>query len=209
MIYLTKGNRKLKDNKYVKFLIFNLPSQITCPFSTAECLKNCYAKKAERMYKAVLPCRMKNLEAAKSFYFADNMIQAIATEIIKPSYRGKEICFRIHESGDFFGFSYTKAWLYIAKTFPNVSFLAYTKSLTFFKGLVLPDNFTLRASVWCDTEPSELISIIQNEYPTFSAMSKKDFVNYQGVKCNCGSGGCGDCLQCWDGNIKSITIAIH
>lgn len=38
---------------------------------------------------------------------------------------------RIHEGGDFYNGEYLKAWLMVAKRFPNVNFYAYTKSVPY------------------------------------------------------------------------------
>ena len=49
MMLLQKGNRKLPKTT----LIFNLPAIESCPASTEECRKWCYARKAERQYPVV------------------------------------------------------------------------------------------------------------------------------------------------------------
>ena len=112
------GNRKLPRTTG----IWNLPSGITCPNSTDECRKHCYAKKAERMYPQTLPFRHINLKLSQ---FSDIFIETIADEIHR-----KKRCYaiRIHESGDFWSQSYLNDWIDLAKMFPDIVFYAYTKS---------------------------------------------------------------------------------
>jgi hypothetical protein len=59
----------------------------------------------------------------------------------------KTVCgyFRIHSSGDFYSLEYAAMWIRLAKRFPKVQFLAYTKMYGYFAQL-LPDNFQVFAS---------------------------------------------------------------
>lgn len=209
MLYLSTGNRKLKSTENVRFLIWNLPSVITCPYSTEMCRKYCYARKAERLYPAVMACRENNLRASQEENFIEDMRNMISAEITKRSYIGKTILFRVHESGDFYSVDYCKKWLEIARLFPAIKFLAYTKSLEFFHNLVLPNNFTLRASIWADTAQDQLIEIDAKNYPTYGAVNKAEFEKIPAKnKCDCGVG-CGNCGKCWNKSTVNIITQIH
>ena len=105
-IYFSKGNKKLKSTKALKFLIWNLPAVKTCPFATESCKRLCYARKAERVYPSVLPCREKNFQASKSPDFVEKVI-----EIIKKEKDNRVLVVRIHESGDFYNKEYAEKWL--------------------------------------------------------------------------------------------------
>ena len=123
-ITMSMGNPKLDKS----ILIFNLPSIITCP-NCELCKNDCYARKAEKQYPSVLPCRMENWEASKLDNFEIRMIKTI-TKVIK-KYGVKSI--RVHESGDFYSYNYAVKWQRIAtniKTFidKDIIFFAYTKS---------------------------------------------------------------------------------
>ena len=134
---LQKGNIKLPKQT----LIFNLPSGITCPNSTKECRKWCYAKKAERMYPNVLPHRISNLTASRKTTFVNKMI----AEIISKQYNAKLYIpnqVRIHESGDFYNQAYFNKWVRIAKKLPKMIFYAYTKNDTLMT-INKPKNFIL------------------------------------------------------------------
>lgn len=134
MSLLQKGNRKLPASTG----IFNLPRASTCPGRTAYCQKVCYAGKAERMYKAVLPYRTRMLTLTKLPTFAGLM----TAEIIK----SKCSVIRIHEAGDFYEQAYLDKWLEIARALPAVQFYCYTKSymLDF---STRPGNFVARLSL--------------------------------------------------------------
>jgi len=116
MNLFTKGNRKLPKTT----LIWNLPAIKTCPNSTEECRKWCYARKAERIYPQVLPFRERNLELSKRKDFVDIIINNL-----KKLKNWNTL--RIHESGDFYSREYFENWNDIISEFPNKIFYAYTK----------------------------------------------------------------------------------
>ena len=131
---LSFGNRKLPTTMG----IFNLPAIKTCPGSTPECRKWCYARKAERMYPQVLPFRNKNLINSLNDSFEDDIIEEL-------SHKKKVNTVRIHESGDFYSQHYLDKWFSIARKKPNLTFFAYTKNrkLDYSKR---PKNFILLLS---------------------------------------------------------------
>lgn len=203
--YMSKGNRKLQGNENVAFLVWNLPAMITCPYATEHCKKYCYARKAERQYKNVLPCRERNLEFSRCDEFAGEMTDYIFIESIKAWKKGKKLYVRIHESGDFYSREYAEKWIAIARELPSVTFLAYSKSIPFFDGLTLPENFILRASLWDDT-PAELREMSM-QYPIYTALPRG---TYEHIKCfHCDCVDCGHCLACYSAKIKNIIVDIH
>ena len=111
----SKGNKKLHKS----VLIWNLPSVKTCP-NYVNCKDKCYARRAEKLYPSVLPCRMKNWQASKQSDFVNNMIALIK--------KSKCSLVRVHESGDFYSQTYADKWSEIAANLPEVQFFAYTKS---------------------------------------------------------------------------------
>ena len=137
MPYVSSGNRKMTCPT------FNLPACVTCPDKTEMCAKHCYARKAEKMYPDVLPCRKRNLADSEGPSFVRAMVDLVQR-------RARGGLFRIHESGDFYSQAYLDKWIAIAKACPGVRFLAFTKSfhLDFSK---TPRNLQLIASVWPDT----------------------------------------------------------
>lgn len=201
------GNRKLVSNDETLFFIWNLPAIKTCPYRTPLCEKCCYATKAERLYKAVLPSREANLEASKSETFIADMILIIEKKL--STMKQKDLVIRIHESGDFYNRAYAEKWLAIATHFVNdsrVTFICYTKSFVYFDGIKLPENFRLRASVWADTKPEQIAIIIRNQWPIYTAV--ESFTeNDTFTQCRCAD--CATCGKCWDKTVPDIRCEIH
>jgi hypothetical protein len=193
MITLSKGNRKMNQG----FLIFNLPAQKTCPGATAICKKNCYAKKAERAYPAVLPCRNANLTASKSEDFTLDMISLIEKTV--KGYKAFRGFFRIHESGDFYSQRYLDSWKAIAYRFPEIKFLAFTKSfdLDFSK---CPKNLQIVFSVMTDTacEPPK----------SFPKAYAGECGDKKAIHC---PGNCDTCGMCWQLSIlkRNVHFDMH
>ena len=212
-IELSHGNKKLISNNEISFLIWNLPSVITCPYRTIHCEHFCYAEKSERVYPSVLPSRQKNFELSRRADFVERMIYTISVELQRPSNKNKKIVFRIHESGDFYNLSYVNKWLDIIRHFEKnkkIVFVAYTKSVTYFDGVALPHNFKLLASVWDDTTSANLEIIARNNFKIYTAYKgdelKKAIANGY-VKCRCED--CATCGKCWNNSKKNITCEIH
>jgi len=117
MITISLGNHKLPES----VAIFNLPAEKTCPGKTEECVRYCYAKKAEYIYWSVVRSRYRNLWASQHSWFVDVMVKRIKK--LPPRVR----YFRIHESGDFYSQEYADKWTEIMRR-SDLQFLAYTKS---------------------------------------------------------------------------------
>lgn len=209
-IRLSEGNKKLKPTAEVRYLIFNLPAMITCPFATEECKKKCYAKKAECGARPdVLPARKRNLRTSKKADFVDRMILSITAYCNRPVYKAaKRIVIRIHESGDFYNREYAKKWLQIARHFSDndkITFMAYTKSVEFFEGLKIPENVVIRYSLWSDTDPAQYAKAVKMGLPVYTAVDS--FTTEKAVnKCLCDN--CSTCQKCWHG-IDKLICEIH
>lgn len=208
ILNLSLGNKKLVSNENEKFLIWNLPSVSTCPYRTPQCEKLCYATKAERLYPSVLPSRIRNYEESLKDDFSENMIYTIEKFINKKSFIDKDIYFRIHESGDFYNEKYVDDFIKVARAFPSVTFLAYTKSLIFFVDKILPNNLSIRFSLWDDTKLEE---ITLNEkvlkFPLFTAFPKNEIEEKSKIFLICG-GDCTSCKDCYNSRMD-IACAIH
>jgi hypothetical protein len=209
------GNRKLMNTENVRFLIWNLPAQITCPFATEHCKKSCYAKKAERLYPQVLPSRMKNLEDSRRADFVDKMIATILHTISGRAYKGKKIIFRIHESGDFYSLEYTAKWLEIIRRLAwveNLKFEVYTKSIKFLHDLGWREedypNFEVMASVWDDTSAENLHLIEIHNMRIYTAFTLEEFAKQIGYTvCECAD--CANCGKCVNREIRKLACKIH
>lgn len=214
------GNKKLINNDKVRFMIWNLPAQKTCPFATEHCKAACYAKKAERVYPQVLPSREKNYHDSLQADFVENMIYTIEHHLNSKAFKGKKALFRIHESGDFYSLEYTKKWVAICKHFEHdnrIEFLTYTKSIPYFiqayYGIPgFPNNLIVRSSIWDDTDQN-LIALTQfHGFPIYTALSKQDIETekkdgHSFFQCSCVD--CGKCQACYCNKVKDIICEIH
>jgi hypothetical protein len=85
------GNMKLKNTEKTRFIIWNIPAVVTCPYKTEQCEKSCYARKAERVYPDVLPARRINLKRSLHADFVENMIFTIEAELDTPKFKNKRL----------------------------------------------------------------------------------------------------------------------
>jgi hypothetical protein len=119
---------------------FGLPSGVafSCPGATSFCEKICYAGKLEKVYKGVRTNLLHNWDLLKDANLATmqvllmGMIAEFVQETDKQIAKGVNATydFRIHWDGDFFSRDYAEAWANVIRTFPTVSFWAYTRSFT-------------------------------------------------------------------------------
>lgn len=99
---------------------FSIPAGSTCPGKSDLCTKLCYASKGFYLTPDVRRSYLKNLRISKTDKFVPLMIEAIR--------ENNTIVFRIHVSGDFYDVIYTRKWIEIVRSLPNVKFFAYTRS---------------------------------------------------------------------------------
>lgn len=123
-VLLRAGNLKLGSN----VLIWDLPSIITCKYRC----KDCYALKAERMYKNTRVMRAFHYEIIKQA-LRDNekykyLHDYITIELKHHALLYKEPVVRIHSSGDFFSDVYFNFWFILASENKDINFYAYTKA---------------------------------------------------------------------------------
>ena len=208
------GNKKYKGNDETGFIIWSIPPVSTCPFSTEQCRKNCYAVKAWRAYPTVRVARTANKESAaypRIQQFIDDV-----TAIIKylantgKNKKRSRIIVRVHESGDYFAEWYFDAWVQIARNCADdtrIVFWSYTKSFEFLIGKQMPENFRVRASVWADTDQAQLDLIEQLNLPIYTAVEK--FADNDGyAHCRCED--CATCeTPCGDMTIRKTACEIH
>lgn len=196
-IYISPGNRRMD------FPTFSLPSRVTCPGATDNCKEHCYAQKAEKTWKPVLPSRKRNFEETKKMFFSWDIISMI--DKIKSKY------IRIHESGDFYNQKYLDKWKYIAQMCPDKMFLVYTQMYDLdWKGI--PDNVIIYWTVWPDTDITRVPNGLR-AYVIDDGTSK--IGNYpfklDGKVCTKGKGSklkCNGCMWCYLGK-GDVVFKIH
>lgn len=216
-IYISKGNKKLTPNTKVKYMIFNLPAVKTCPFRTSACESACYARKAEKCYPSVLPARERNFNASLHESFVAEMVEYIENMLKSPSYsKANHVIFRIHESGDFYSQEYVNKWKMIIDYFKPVKklhFVAYTKSIEFFRGgnyWKNMENVTLIHSIWNDTAKDTVLEIVSNNLKYYTAVES---FTENGIpekeRCYCKN--CSTCFKCFTNNpiYNNLHCEIH
>lgn len=176
---ISNHNRKLKNVN-----IFNLPTGLTCKDGVL-CSKYCYAKKAERMYKAVREARMRNYATSKKSKFPDLVIDRLKNS--------KYNVTRLHESGDFYSEIYIDKWYYIINKLSSHTFFAYTKrddifnadilavkpkNLVLIKSIdgILPDDYNIKQlSIDARMEGYDKISVVRESTHTCPSTAKNKF----------------------------------
>ena len=195
MIYISPGNLRMK------IPTFSLPADVTCPNSTSLCRQYCYAKKAERLYKNVLPSRIRNYKESKKYLdFAKQLIIWLSKKQLK--------YFRIHESGDFYNQDYLDIWCGIAKLFPEINFLAYTQMYKLDYSLK-PDNLIIYWTVWPDSKDVPDTGL--KAYVIDDGSNKINNYKTDGLICKKGHGNnltCDKCLYCFKGK-GNVRFRIH
>lgn len=164
---LDKGNVSLhistSNSKLGCIPSFNLLPGLTCsPESCKHCLREgCYA------VKNVFRCgynvdKNSTLSAwTENTVLAFTDIDRLESELIDYLNSVQAVCklFRIHSSGDFFSVEYATMWYRLAKRFPNIRFLAFSKQWDIVRKVkfyTLP-NFSLVLSGWtCIPIPDDL-----------------------------------------------------
>lgn len=148
MTKLLVQNSKIKKSGNNEIVVYNfgMPALVsktgikTCPMA-GKCATGCYAKSGAYLFSNVAKAYENRLQAALSPEFS-KLIQTELNSAIKRA-KTKKVYIRIHDSGDFFSAEYTKKWFIVMLNNPSVTFYAYTKMISFFKGMKLPSNFTL------------------------------------------------------------------
>lgn len=228
-IHLSEGNIKSKCTEDVVFLTWSLPSRKTCPYSTPECRKRCFAKKNET-FEGVKSSRNRNYEETLKPTFVKDMIDILEYQLTRKKMKGKKIFVRIHTSGDFYSLDYFYKWAEIAKHFrgnDKILFQAYTKSIIYVYEWIKGDfedyevcdsdveiafeelNIHLVYSIWHDTNQGEVDLAECLGMQTFTALPKTEIeeaVNNGSFLCN---GDCGHCKECYTGTSESIVIPYH
>ena len=123
---LVSGNKKLGSN----VAIFDLPSIITCKYKC----KDCYALKAERIYKQTRVSRAFKYEAIKEALKDSNKLKYLKSylqvELDRHKLLYKLPVVRIHASGDMFSSEYLSFWIDIINANKDINFYTYSKILT-------------------------------------------------------------------------------
>ena len=197
-VYISSGNLRMNVPTW------SIPSGITCPNKTPSCDKYCYAKKAERVYKAVLPSRKRNYYAS----LRDDFVEIMCEEIDKL----KSEYFRVHESGDMYGQNYLDKWFEISRRCSDKKFLVYSQMWDL-DWSNKPNNMVVYWSIWPDAknEPNDgLKAYVYDDgtgkigdvlIPPETKICVKGHGPFKDLKCN-------DCMYCYNGE-GSVAFKLH
>lgn len=123
---LKNGNTKLGSN----VVIFDLPAIVTCKYKC----KDCYAVKAERMYRNTRVMRAFHYDivkqALKDVDKKKYLIGYINAELRYHAMLYRLPVVRIHASGDMFCLDYLRLWLDIIQQNKDINFYTYSKILS-------------------------------------------------------------------------------
>lgn len=210
-IKFQKKNDKLTPTEKVKFLIWSIPAIITCPYATELCKANCYATKGCHTFNSTKQSHARNHEITLAPDFVERVILSLIAYGNTPSYKqASKIVVRVHESGDFYSKAYMDAWFKIASAMQGddrFQFVAYTKSIAYIDSAEsIPANFTIRFSIWDDTNESDIERARELGLPTYSAVDT--FTNETArERCECVS--CATCYKCFNAKFESLLCEIH
>ena len=161
MLKFSPANSKLKileAKTGKKVYSFSLLSGHACPFAN-ECFSKVVNRKVVDGPNTKFRCFSASQEATfpKTFDARESNFNLIKAEkgnvkglskLISTSLPSKAEIIRIHIGGDFYTQNYFDAWLDVAKNTPDITFYAYTKSLSFWvaRKNQIPNNLILTAS---------------------------------------------------------------
>lgn len=143
-------NQKIKNSSTSKALVYNfgIPAlksadgTFTCP-NASKCVIGCYAKSGAYLFSNVARAYEERYQLSLTDDFSA-LISAELSKIVQSRKAlSKAVFVRIHDSGDFYSKAYFEKWRSVMTAFPSVHFYAYTKIVSQFKALDLPDNFTV------------------------------------------------------------------
>ena len=195
---IAKGNNKLGA-------IWNysgVPCQ-DCPGSTAMCRKWCYGRQRFAFSPAVKFRWSMNSKTARSD------LAIWKHDIISQIYEAQCSLFRIHVAGDFFSQEYLQAWCEVCARFPDVRFLAFTKSFKLdYSGR--PENLNIMWSVFPDSALSDVPDgprtyTLCDELGITYPASETERIN-AAAEC---SGLCETCGLCFHSNENDIDVKFH
>lgn len=192
-IHVSIGNSKIG-----KMFNFSMPPGKTCSATACKtCFVNgCYACKSYRQYRNVRAAWDENYN-----YFVNDPAGA-EKEIVEylKKHGHKASYFRIHVSGDFYSREYFDAWVRIAKQFPAIKFLAFTKQFDMIDAAAIPANMAVRLSDWPGVDiPADLAAVLPVAYCDDHTRPASTFDG--AFRC---PGSCTTCKHCFDS--KSNTV---
>ena len=183
MITISKTNSKLGIINSI-----NLPAVVTCR-PDAPCIKECYARKGNFVFKNVKKSHQNNLDEYRmnpEMYFTQIMANTFSLRF-----------FRWHASGDIVDENYFKGMVDVANKCKDTIYLCFTKKFEIVNKYIsdngsLPDNLRIVFSAWKEWLPDNPYNL-----PVAYVYTKtREDGNVPEDAISCG-GKCYECLACW------------
>ena len=183
--YISRGNEKMGY----------IPSFSTLPIRTCACdvpcKKDCYAVKLAKIRPTVRATWEANTDAVIDGRYDDIYADICAYLDAHPM----TAAFRWNVSGDIYGPEFLAMMIQLARAYPTVAFMAFTKKY----GLVpidrdaVPDNLRLVLSAWKSYRPADVLA---KQYPVayFDDGSAECGIPSDAFHCG---GNCERCLKCF------------
>jgi hypothetical protein len=197
MVKISTGNIKIQNT-----FIWSIAPIDTCPGATDLCKKYCYAMKAYRQYPSTKTAWDINTALARTGEFKQQVTDYLNKELASKRKTAQFKHFRIHESGDFFNQEYLNQWMQVAEQFPEIEFLAYTKS-SWLDFSARPANMVIYFSQWSDTLPVRLEQAHKQGLPIARLEDSEKTNTLKDFDCKPNSK-CADCRVCWLGKTDII-----
>lgn len=177
---------------------FNLLPGVTCSSEAcAHCLREgCYAVK--NAFRCGYDVDKNNTLRAwsENTVLAMYDLKRLESELIEyfSAHRLLIKLFRIHSSGDFFSVEYAEMWYRIAKRFPDIRFLAFTKQWLIVRDVFFHElpNFSLVLSGWTGVEIPEELRVMY--HCAWCDDGEETRIPEDAMLC---PGNCETCGMCW------------
>lgn len=136
------GNSKLGSN----VAMFSLMAGLSC-HNCRDCIKSCYARKAERQYPNTWDKRL--LLTHMAYNDLEKLELMLDAQLSIVELTGSQKYVRVHESGDFVSQAYVDMWARLARKHQGLKFYAYTKVYDMFDFSTIDylSNFNLINSI--------------------------------------------------------------
>lgn len=173
---ISNGNTKLGSIPSL-----SLPPMLTCE-KGLPCYRDCYARQAYNQYPLTEAAYDRNV--LNAYNNPDRFFRSVAWWLRT----NKPTMFRWHSSGDIPAVWYLDGMVTLAKQFPDVRFLCFTKRYKFVARRRFPKNLSVVLSVW----PG--MKLPRTTRPLCFVDDGRENRIKNAIPC---SGGCDSCGMCW------------
>lgn len=167
---------------------------------------HCYATKGNYQWAAVHAAQETRFAWCVKASMAPDLADAWVETMVRAIRQVKSVWFRIHDSGDFFNPQYTRLWIRVCQSMPDVSFWAPTRQYRTKNLHMLAALHDLNALPNVSVRPSALH--FEDAPPELEGFSAGTSAARNGFNCPAfqQNNECGDCRTCWN---KITPVVYH